>query len=548
MGAAVGRKDKHLDEIETSPSEIEGLIKRLERNELTPEDRALNVRLLRLVLSLVALLQKKNATISALKRLLFGPSSDRRAPASRPDPAPSPEAEAPAPAEPAPKRPGHGRMRASAFSGARRVEVPHPELSAGSPCPHCDGRLFGLSDPAVLIRREGSPPITATAYARERLRCSSCQSVFTAPLPEGVPPERFAPSADATIAVLRYWMGQPWYRTAQLQRLAGVPLPASVQFERCERTADAVAPVVRALERLASSADLLYADDTRVRILSLRPEIEREREGARAGRARTGLHTSGMVASDRAPAAGPRIALYRSGRRHAGENSAGLRSTRPEGLAPPIRMGDAAPSNRTGAGFVEAACWAHARRKLVEVEEAFPQEAAHVLDRIAALYETDERAKGLSPGERLALHRRESGPMLEGLRAWIEEAFAERRVEPNSALGGALAYLLNAWGPLTEFLRTAGVPLDNNEAERVLKVAVRQRKNSLFYKTEPGAWIGDVLQSAIETCALNGVDPVAYLADVVGHREEVAADPGAWVPWVWAGRRAASGAGEAAAA
>ena len=205
---------------------------------------------------------------------------------------------------------------------------------------------------------------------------------------------------------------------------------------------------------------------------------------------------------------------------------------------PPIRMGDAAPANRTGKGFVEAGCWAHARRKLVELEVQFPVEAAYVLERIAALYRIDERAKALDPEERLTLHQRESGPLLEALRAWIEEAFASRRVEPNSSLGGALTYIRNAWGPLTEFLRTAGVPLDNNEAERILKVAARQRKNSLFYRTEAGAWIGDVLQSAIETCALNGVDPVGYLADVVRHRGEVAASPEAWVPWLWASRKA----------
>jgi transposase len=537
---------KKHDEVElkTSPSEIEGLISRFERNELTAEDRALNIRLLRLVLTLVSLLQKKNATISKLKRMLFGPSSDRREPQAQS----SPSGDAPAQQKASPpdqKPPGHGRLKASAYTGARRVQVTHPDLHAGSRCPHCDGSLFAMSEPAILLHREGQAPVTALCYERERLRCSSCQAVFTAPLPEGVREDRFDASADAAMAVMRYHAGVPFHRLAQLQALTGVPLPDSVQFDRCERLADAVDPVFRELERLAASAEVLFADDTRVRILSLRGEPGVTR--TRGGKPRTGLYTTGMVAKAGEPQAGPRIALYRSGRKHAGENSSELLEKRREGVGPPIRVGDGASANRVGSvTCVEARCWAHVRRKFVEIEGAFPEQAGHVLDCIRELYRIEKTTRQMSPDERLAVHREQSAPMLEALKSWVEEQLEEHLIEPNSSLGEAVTYMLKGWEGLTAFTRTAGVPLDNNEAERVLKVAARQRKNSLFYRTVAGAGIGDVLQSVIQTCVLNGVNPIAYLTEVGRDPAGVRADPAAWVPWRWASR-ASPPSGEAAA-
>ncbi len=547
---------KKDDTIETSPSEIEALISRFERNELTPEDRALNVRLLRLVVTLVSLLERKNFTISRLKRMLFGPSTDRRASSPSPNPAPEPSAaaegtqtpEAPS-TEAKPRGPGHGRLGASAYPGAERVCVPHPQLRAGDACPcGCAGRLFVVREPAILLRRYGQAPITALAFERERLRCSSCQAMFTAPLPEGVAETRFDESADAVIAINRYHLGVPWTRSAAFQLLAGVPLPESVQFERCEVLANRLAPVFRQLEREAADADLVHEDDTPVRILSLRAEIEAERATAKGGSKRTGIHTSVIVAKPGCPTQGPRIALLTSSRKHAGENSAALLERRSASLGRPIRVGDRAPSNRVGeTGAHEAGCWAHARRKFVEIERSFPDECALVLDHIGELYATDEAAKSATSEERLALHQTRSGPVLERLRAWIETGLAERTIEPNSRLGGAVQYLLNAWTQLTEVLRTPGVALDNNEAERVVKVVARQRKNSLFYATTDGAGIGDVLQSVITTCVLNGVDPLGYLTAVGREPDAVRSDPSGWVPWRWAARASpASRAGRVA--
>jgi hypothetical protein len=104
-------------------------------------------------------------------------------------------------------------------------------------------------------------------------------------------------------------------------------------------------------------------------------------------------------------------------------------------------------------------------------------------------------------------------------------------VEPNSRLGGAFDYLLKRWEALTRFLTVPGAPLDNNAAERALKMILRYRKNSLFYKNEHGAHVGDVLTSLIETCRLAGINPLDYLSALMENRSAVFADPAAWLPW-----------------
>ena len=161
------------------------------------------------------------------------------------------------------------------------------------------------------------------------------------------------------------------------------------------------------------------------------------------------------------------------------------------------------------------------------------REAAKRLEELALVYQTDAQARGegLSPEDRLALHRRESRPVMDRLRVWLEAELAEKRVEPNSGLGKAIAYALKRWGRLTLFLEKPGAPLDNNVCERMLKRAILHRKNSLFYKTQNGARVGDLFMSLISTATLAHVDPFAYLTELQRHAAQVAAQPEARMPW-----------------
>src|SRR3954447_19795264 len=114
---------------------------------------------------------------------------------------------------------------------------------------------------------------------------------------------------------------------------------------------------------------------------------------------------------------------------------------------------------------------------------------------------------------------------MERLRYWIGEQFQQRRVEPNSALGKAFAYLQRHWTGLTQFLSQRHAPLDSNAVERALKRVVLHRKNALFFRTEHGAAVGDILMSVIETCRVNGIRAWEYLLQVMRNHRAVREDP-----------------------
>jgi transposase len=155
------------------------------------------------------------------------------------------------------------------------------------------------------------------------------------------------------------------------------------------------------------------------------------------------------------------------------------------------------------------------------------------VDALKLVYDHDKqaRAKQLSVEERLVYHQTYSEPVFQTLKTWLEQQTEERLVEPNSSLGKAISYMLDHWATLTRFLEKPGAPLDNNTAERALKLAIRQRKNSLFYASEHSAYIASVLTSVIATCVQAGVNALDYLVAVQEHRQEVFTNPSAWLPW-----------------
>ncbi|MBA3572583.1 MAG: IS66 family transposase, partial [Pyrinomonadaceae bacterium] len=424
----------------------------------------------------------------------------------------------------APRR-GHGRHAAAEYTGARRVACLDPELMPGACCPalKCRGHLYDTREPSFFIRLEGRPLITATRFEQQVLRCSTCAERFTAPLPAGVPAEKYDPTADVSIALYKYGAGMPFYRQARVQALCGVPIAESVQYERCVRVAECVRPVYAELVREAAHADVLYTDDTRVVIL----DLLKANKGLPAAQRRA-VQTTGIVAGR-----GQRqMALYFSGRRHAGENMAELLGKRAPEMAPPIQMSDALAANWTGEfERIIAKCLAHARRQFVELEAAFPAACGRVLDALAEVYRRDAQTKGMTAEARLAYHQAHSGAVMAHLGEWIAQQFDECLVEPNSSLGKALSYMRKHWAGLTKFLVVAGAPLDNNVCERALKLAVLNRKNSLFYKTERGAETGDVLMSVIQTCAVNHINVWEYLVALVKNERAVGRDPTKWLPW-----------------
>jgi transposase len=367
--------------------------------------------------------------------------------------APASESE---PGPPSEKKPGHGRNGASSYTGAQKVAVPHPELHAGDPCPGCEkGRVYPQKEPRTLVRIVGQAPLTATVYELDRLRCNLCGEVFTAPEPEGIGPEKYDETTAAMIALLKYGSGMPFYRLEKLEQALGIPLPASTQWEIVEDEAEVIQAARDELIRQAAQGEVLHNDDTSMRVLRMAREPSDDR---------TGVFTSGIVSTQQ----GRRIALYFTGRQHAGENLRDVLEHRTADLARPLQMCDAlsrnTPKLTDGAQILLANCLAHGRRQFVEVAANFPEPCRYVLETLGDVYKYDAQARErhLSAAERLAFHQQHSGPVMEHLHQWLEAQFALKQVEPNSGLGKAITYLLRHWNGLTMFLREAGAPLDNN--------------------------------------------------------------------------------------
>src|SRR5208283_3228501 len=226
-----------------------------------------------------------------------------------------------------------------------------------------------------------------------------------------------------------------------------------------------------------------------------------------------------------------------TGRKHAGENLARVFVERAKGLAPPIQMSDAlsrnVPKLQEKLEILWGNCNAHARRRFVQVTPNFPQECQFVLESLRDVYRYDAEAeeRGLTPEERLRFHQEHSGPIMDELHAWLRAQIEEKKVEPNSGLGSAITYSLKHWSRLTLFLHQAGAPLDNNICERALKMAIRHRKNSLFYKTENGAEVGDLFMRRIRPGDLNDANPFDDLIELQKHAAALAQNPAAWMPW-----------------
>ena len=185
--------------------------------------------------------------------------------------------------------------------------------------------------------------------------------------------------------------------------------------------------------------------------------------------------------------------------------------------------------------MIAAKCWAHAGRRFKELATEFPEAVQFVRSNIAELYKTERQAGKLklSAAARLLLHQQESAPVLLRLSDWLKQQFEQRLVEPNSSLGKEIQYLENHWHELTEFTRTAGVPLDNNATESALRRPVLLRNNSLFFKTEHGANVSGLLMSILATCQANAVNAWEYLLSAYRNARAVREKPEDWLPWRW---------------
>lgn len=504
--------------IELTCKQMDALLSRAKRL-LPPEDYEIIKGMADTISFLSKQMGRKNAHIKKLMAMLFGATTEKTSNVLKERKKDKEKAKQ--------KAKGHGRNAGSEYKGAEKIEVEHQDLKSAGRCPACKkGKLYKVSLPKVVVRVTGRPPLSAKVYEMARLRCNLCGKVFTATAPPEAGDDKYDSGAGAMVALLKYGTGLPFNRMEALQESLGVPLASSTQWDIVESVATKIEPVYRELVGIAAQGDIIHNDDTVAKILDHMKLVKNKKDK----KGRKGTFTTGIasVTEER------KIALFYTGTSHAGENIAKLLLKRNKELGSPIQMCDALKRNvPEDFKIILSNCLAHARRRFVDIGESFPAECKYVLETLKEVYKNDAytKEKNMDPEERLKYHQQNSGKLMGNLKAWLNLQLEEKKIEPNSSLGGAITYMLNHWKGLTLFLRVPKAPLDNNLCERVLKRAILHRKNALFYKSYYGAYVGDLFMSLIHTSSLCGTNPFQYLKALQDNSSAVSKDPGNWMPW-----------------
>ena len=502
--------------IEITVTEAEALLARVNESSLAQDDYELIKGLVDTVIILNEAVSNKSTSIKKLLQMVFGHKTEKNKNPPKKKKGNCNKK----------KKKGHGKNAAEDYTGAKRQQVLHDLLQHCGLCPDCDdGKLYRLSTPSLVVRIKGTSPFLGIIFELEQLRCNICGKVFTASLPPEAGTQKYDETASAMLALLRYGNGLPLNRIAQLQNGFGIPFAASTQWDVIEKFADRIHPVFTELIKQASQGDVIHNDDTTMKILELMIENQIIPKPSR-----TGIFTTNILSI----IDGRKIALFFTGRKHAGENLAQVLEHRKSSLDEPIQMCDALSRNFSeDFKTILANCLAHGRRNFVRIVNDFPEQCQYVIDTLGEVYHNDAIAseKNMTPEQRLNFHQTNSGGMMEELHCWLKKQFDDNIVEPNSNLGQAIKYMIKHWERLTLFLRTEKAPLDNNICEQAIKMAILHRKNSLFYKTEHGAYIGDLFMTLIHTCNLSKINPFDYLTELHKNTSAIFKNPKLWMPW-----------------
>jgi hypothetical protein len=309
------------------------------------------------------------------------------------------------------------------------------------------------------------------------------------------------PGLLAHILTAKYCDHLPLYRQAQIYARQGVILERSTLADCIGAAAALLEPLVEALARYTLAAPVLHGDDTPV------PVLEPGRGKTKTGRLWTYVRDGRPWADPHPPAV-----LFRYSPDRRGEHpEAHLASFR--GI---LQADGYAGFERLYAHdrIREAACWAHVRRKFYELYESQRSPIAHeALARIAKLYEIEAAIRGSPAEKRREAREARAGPLLEDFKGWLEATLA--KVSARSALATAIRYALSRWAALVRYVEDGRVEPDNNAAERALRAVALGRKNFLFAGSDAGGVRAARIYSLIGTAKLNGLDPEAYLGEVL---------------------------------
>jgi len=387
------------------------------------------------------------------------------------------------------------RENATARAKLEAEEVEHRVPETERSCPNCPGFTLRPMPPERSVEYEYiAAKVVRRIHLREKLSCPrSCGAIITADGPAKVYEKaRYGPGLIAHIVTAKCADVLPLYRQAkQLARL-GIPIARSTLTDLFHRAASLVAILVNRMEQLIARSSHVLADETSFRI--------QETGACRRGFIWTFIG-SGLI-------------LYRYSGNRSGETPQRVLG----GTAGKLLVDGYTGYNRVCDvdGRDRAGCLAHFRRYFFDALDTAPEPAQHVLDTVIDIYEIERKAAKagiLGTDEHLQLRQRETKPIMETLEKWLHQQKPLHR--PKSPLGQAIRYGINQWGALTKFLEDPALPPDNNESERRLRLIAQGRKNYLFAADDEGAKNLATLMSLVVTCEAHGIDPDAYLADVL---------------------------------
>jgi transposase len=400
----------------------------------------------------------------------------------------------------------------------QRIE---PEAGACT-CPDCGGALRQLGEDSDEMLDALPVQWRVFRTIRPKYSCRACEKVVRAPgRTKAIARGKASFAALAHVIVSKFDHHLPLYRQAEMMAAQGIEIDRSTLAGWTGQAAHLLDPIVSRIREVGLTARKIHVDDTPVPMLV----------PGKGKTAQARLWT--YVVDDRASGSGePVLAWYRftpdrSGIHPQTELKAFTGLLQADGYAGYDKL-------YTGNRVSEVACWAHFRRKIFENHQTSPTPlTTGLLERIRALYQVEDEARGQPPDVRRQHRQEQSRPQIRELRAVIDDAL--RRLSPKSNMAKALAYGRKRWDALTRYLDDGLAEIDNNIAERAIRSVAIGRKNWLFAGSKAGGERAAAIDSVIETAKLNGLEPQAYIADVL---EKIAGDwPAArWdelMPWNW---------------
>jgi transposase len=406
------------------------------------------------------------------------------------------------------------------------------ELDPGDSCPECGGDLRVLGEDVSELIDMIAAQLKVIEIARIKKSCRRCEKIVQEPAPSRPIPRSMAgPGLLAYILTSKFDDHVPLYRQHEIFERMGADIPDTTLVDWCGAAMRTLVPLIERIEADVMASEVLHADDTPIRVLDRSAKSKGLGKGVRQGRIWTYVRDQRPWAGQAPPGTVYYFSPDRKGehpRKHL-KNSAGI-------LQADAYTGFKALYEKREDGsiqFREAACWAHLRRDFHDIWIATKSEIAkEALDRIGKFYDIEREIKGVSADERLAIRQQKAKPKVDAFHAWAEAQLA--RIPGKSDLAKAFRYGLSRWSSFTLFMDDGRVAIDNNAAERGMRPIGVGRRNWLFAGSDTGGETLARAMTVIETAKMNGLDPQAYLTDVLSRIHDHKINQlDELLPWNW---------------